>query len=281
MMRYVARVLLPLTLLFYIAYEAWLKLGHDSLCSAEGCRLAGELLKFDSIYLDFMGMASVSVIALLGFLSIKRRDMEVLFFIVLYSSIAFESVMIGYQVAVNPEPCLFCMGVYGGLLSIALLSNRGYFAYALPVIASIFLAFGDLAIAKNESLVQGDGIYLVHSERCPHCKRVKKYFADHGIEYRGLSVNSPTVRFLVKGLGIDEIPVMIKKEGGKMEIVRGDIPIIASFSSPAKSEEKSGDMLTVPTRVSDIYADPSEAGCSISPLESSSCSEDEGVPPLR
>jgi hypothetical protein len=99
--------------------------------------------------------------------------MEVLFFIVLYSSIAFESVMIGYQVAVNPEPCLFCMGVYGGLLSIALLSNRGYFAYALPVIASIFLAFGDLAIAKNESLIEGDGIYLVHSERCPHCKRVK------------------------------------------------------------------------------------------------------------
>ena len=83
-MKFISRVLLPLALLGYIGYETWLKLHHQSLCGAEGCQLAGELLRFPSIYLNYLGMAAVGAILLFGLLSLFKVAFEKLYFITLY-----------------------------------------------------------------------------------------------------------------------------------------------------------------------------------------------------
>ncbi len=61
-------------------------------------------------------MVGVSAILLAGMKSIKSELWDRLFFVMLYSAIAFESIMIAYQVLVNPEPCNFCMGVFGSII---------------------------------------------------------------------------------------------------------------------------------------------------------------------
>ena len=278
-MKFISRIFLPLLLLAYIGYETWLKLHHQSLCFATGCRLAGEILRFPDIYLNYMGLAAVGAILLFGVLSLINAAFEKLYFIALYAAIAFESIMIGYQILVNPEPCLFCLGVYGGLLLIAFASRAALFLYALPPILAIFFALSDLAIPRNQALVKGDGIYLIASEQCPHCKKVKNYFAEKGIAYKTLSVTDPSVRHLAKALGIGEIPVMIRRDGGKTVILYGDRPIIASFESaktPAVTETTA-----MPSAPSDLYNNPEEGGCSLSPLENSGCEEPTSEVKLR
>ena len=262
-MKIFSRILLPLLLLLYIGYETWLKLHHQSLCSATGCKLAGELLRFPSLYLNYMGMAAVGAILILGILSLKKAAFERLYFIALYTAVSFESIMIGYQIFANPEPCLFCLGVYGGLLLIALTSRPRWFLYALPAITAIFFALGDLAIPRNAVLIHGDGLYLIASEHCPHCKKVKAYFAKEKISYHKLPVSDPSVRHLAKALGIEEIPILIRREGLHSEILVGDRTIIDAFEKKgAASKPASAPM---PGSAEDLYAQPKAGGCSLSP----------------
>ncbi len=278
-MKFIGRVFLPLLLLIYIGYETWLKFHHESLCSATGCRLAGELLRFPSIYLNYLGMAAVGAILLFGLLSLFKPAFEKLYFITLYAAIAFESIMIGYQILVNPEPCLFCLGVYGGLLLIALLSRPRWFLYALPAIFALFFALSDLAIPRNAALITKDGLYLIASDHCPHCRKVKTYFAEKNISYTKLDVSDPSVRHLAKSLGIDEIPILLKREGGKTTILYGDQPIIASFQHSERSgTTESG---TLPVTAADLYANPDEGGCTLSPVENSGCEAPEPEIKLR
>ncbi len=268
-MKFISRVLLPILLLAYIGYETWLKLHHLSLCSATGCRLAGELLRFPSIYLNYMGMAAVGAILLFGLLSLFRPAFEKLYFIALYAAIAFESIMIGYQIFANPEPCLFCLGVYGGLLLIALASRPRWFLYTLPAIFALFFALGDLAIPKNQALVQGDGLYLIASDHCPHCRKVKEYFKEHKVNYRLLSVNDPSVRHLAKALGISEIPILIRREGVRTLILYGDRPIIDTFEAEAKARtEKASGSSKVPEEPNPSLSQapwtaPEPSGCAL------------------
>jgi len=236
---FIIRVVLPLLLIVYIAVETMLKLQHSSLCSSTGCKMAGELLKFDSIYLNIFGMVGALAIMISGWKSLKSPVWDRLFFVILYSAISFESIMIAFQFLVNPEPCKFCMGVFGSLIGIGILVNLNQFIYFLPVILAIFSALSMLSIPKNESLIKKDGIYLIHSQKCPHCKNVKEYFAEHNITYKGIASASSTVKFFANTLDIHQIPIALIKNGKEIKIIYGDKPIIKNFETKDKKEQNS------------------------------------------
>jgi glutaredoxin len=280
-MKLFSRVILPLLLLVYIAIETYAKLHKTSICGSEGCKLAGELLIFPSIYLNYMGGLAALGLLVLGFLSIKQEAFEKLFFVALYAAIGFETIMFAYQYYVNPEPCVFCAGVYGALLAIALLSRPRYLVYALPVIAALWMALGMLAIPKNHALIADDGAYLIHSETCPHCKKVKAYFAEHNITYHPIDVHDTNARALLKTLDIHSIPVLVIKQGDRTTVLKGDKPIIEHYqpltpsSVPETTASSSDD---IPLQAND------KEGCSLdhqldaTPGEESGCEQDAAVP---
>jgi glutaredoxin/uncharacterized membrane protein len=241
-MRVFVRVVLPLLLAIYIGVETVLKLQHSSLCSSTGCKMAGELLKFNSIYLNIFGFIGVLAILFVGWRSLKNPVWEKLFFVIAYSAVAFETIMIAFQIFVNPEPCKFCMGVWSGLLAIAILAKPKQFVYFLPILLAIFSALSMLNIPKNEHLVSKDGVYLIHSNRCPHCKKVKKYFKEHNITYRGIETPSTTARFFANTLNIHQIPIALIKKAREIRVIYGDEPIIEYFeaknSNKTQKEEK-------------------------------------------
>ena len=266
--RKISAIIMPLVLIGYVGSETWLKLHHSSLCSATGCKMAGELLRFNGIYLDFLGIIAGLAMFVTALLWLKHELFKPLFFVTLFSAIAFETVMIGFQAFSNPQMCHFCLGVYGLLLLTAFLTNIDYFVYALAPITAIFIALSTLSIPQNIPMVKNDGIYLIHSNKCPHCKKVKRYFAEHNISYYPISVTNPNARSLATTLNIREIPIAIIKKGQKIEILRGDRDIIEKFShKESKTEEKN----SAPLKETDLYSNPDEGGCSISPFEESSC----------
>jgi glutaredoxin len=269
-MKLFSRVILPILLIIYIAVETYAKLNNTSICGTTGCELAGELLRFDSLYLNYFGAAGAVAVMLFGWLSLKQKTFEKLFYITLYAAIAFESIMIAFQVLANPEPCIFCMGVYSGLLAIALFANWKYLLFAMPMILALFLSMGSLSIPKNQALISSDGNYLIHSESCPHCKKVKEYFAQEKIEYSPISIVDPSGRSLLKSLGYKQIPVLIVKKDNHIQIFKGDHDIMDHFkpntSTSSSTQESSSINLS--------GANNDSGGCEASIFKAPSCEED-------
>jgi arsenate reductase-like glutaredoxin family protein len=279
-----SRVFLPFLLLAYIATETYMKLQNTSLCGEVGCKLAGELLRFNPLYLNYLGMGAVFTLLVLGYFSLKSKILERLFFIVLYSAIAFETTIIGYQFIANPEPCVFCLGIYSSLLLIAALSHFKRFAAVLAVTLSIFFGLNTLAISKNKAYTVNDGLYLIQSASCGHCKKVKKYFKENDINYTPISVNEVSARSFLKFVNISSIPVAVIKNSTGIRLINGDKDIIAHFDKQQLPQEKSIEMpQALPTTQSsalglpsDIFSATSEPGCAITITETPAC-EDENT----
>ena len=267
----ISAIIMPAILIAYVGAETWMKLHHTSLCEATGCKMAATLLNFDGIYLDFLGITAGMLMLVTAILWAKHEVFKPLFFVALYSAIAFESVMIAYQAFANPQMCKFCLGVYSLLLITAFLTERRFLLYALPAIIAIFAALSTLSIPKNMPLITQDGIYLIHSQTCPHCKKVKAFFKDENISYNPILISNPNSKVLATTLGITQIPIAVIKKDNKIEILRGDRDIINHFKKP-KAEEKATENNTDTTKLN-IYSNPDEGGCSISPFEQSSCQE--------
>jgi glutaredoxin len=268
----------------YIAIETYLKLQHTSLCGEVGCALAGELLRFDHIYLNYFGLAGVLSLIISGYLSLKSRVFETLFFILLYAGIAFETTIIGYQFIANPEPCLFCLSVFSSLLLIALFSQVRHFAVVLATVLFIFIGLNTLTIPQNRSFVTAPGLYLIQSERCSHCKKVKAYFAENHIAYTPISSKETNARGFLKFVDIGTIPVLILKEASNMTILKGDSKIIAYFDAQNKEVESEDVVDPMPVQSStlglssDFLGAGGDAGCALTITETPSCTETNATP---
>lgn len=278
-MRFFSRVFLPFLLFVYIGIETYLRLQHTSLCGEVGCALAGELLKFDHIYLNYFGLAGVLSLIITGYRSLKSSFFETLFFIMLYAGIAFETTIIGYQFIANPEPCLFCLSVFSSLLVIALFSQMKHFAVVLATVLFIFLGLNTLTIPKNRSFVTAPGLYLIQSETCSHCKKVKKYFAEHQIAYTPIDSKEINARGFLKFVDIDTIPVLIIKEASSMTILKGDRKIIANFNAQSKEEVVSTPVQSSTLELSsDFLGAGGDAGCALTITDTPSCADDNATP---
>ncbi|HHD78052.1 MAG TPA: hypothetical protein ENK98_00170 [Epsilonproteobacteria bacterium] len=285
-MRFIARVFLPLLLLAYIGTETYLKLQHTSLCGEVGCKLAGELLNFDAIYLNYVGIGGVFILMILGFLSLKSKFYEVLFFIGLYGAVAFEATIISYQFVANPEPCIFCLGVISSLLLIALFSQPKHFGITLATVVAIFVGMHTLGVSKNKNFMVESGTYLIHSESCPHCKKVKAYLAEHHIDYTPISTKEASARNFLKFAGITSIPVLIEKEKLERKLIVGDKKIIAHFEAleapksnidvvqKAPAQSSSLDLGNAGISSDFLSAGGDDEGCAITIAETPSCEEE-------
>ena len=284
-MRIFSRVFLPFLLLVYIGVETYLKLQHTSLCGEVGCKLAGELLKFNPIYLNYFGFISVLALFFLGYRSLKSTFFETLFFMVLYAAIAFEATILSYQFIVNPEACLFCLGIFSSLLLIALFNHLKNFTVVIVVVLSILLGLSTLAIPQNRSFITTPGLYLIQSDTCSHCKKVKAYFAKQQIDYTAIPAQDVNARGFLKFVDIASIPVLVIKEASGMTLLKGDKKIIAHFETQMQEEVLPPEEVAAPTQSSsvlglspDFLGAGQDAGCAITITETPSCEENSSIP---
>jgi glutaredoxin len=233
-MKKVSFIYLPLLFFIYVTAEAVLKLFHSSLCESTGCLLADSLLKFDSIYLNFIGVADALIILLLGILSFNKKVSEKLFFLVLVISLLFETIMLGYQYFASPQMCKFCMGVYTFLFVISLLSLRKYFLMVVPAVIALITALSFLAIPKSQAFVVSNGNYLIQSPTCPHCKKVKGYLKEQHIDFTKINIADIEARNFATFLNFKTIPILLIKDGKNIQIINGDKNIIDYFENKKK-----------------------------------------------
>ena len=270
-MRAKLKTILPLLLAIYITVDTILKANNIELCSSTGCELAGDLLKFDSLYLNYLGIFGALVLVVLSF--VKSEVAAKLYTIAIASMVAFESFLIASQLNLNPELCKFCLGVYAFLLLILLNNNFRVFGYMIPIVASIFVAFSILAIPKNKTLVKANGLYLIASKTCPHCKKTKAFLDKNGIKYSVIKSQNTNAFYLAKSLNIHKIPIAIEKKDDSIKILVGDKKIIEYFSKTKKAEPK---IEATQNNFQPKLNLGGDEGCSYSPIQEPSCESENG-----
>lgn len=287
-MRFFSRVFLPFLLLGYIALETYLKTQNTSLCGQVGCALAGELLKFDPIYLHYFGLVAVFILLILGARSLKSIFFETLYFMVLYAGIAFEATILGYQFLSNPVPCTFCLGVFSSLLLIALFSHPKNFLVIFASILALYIALNTLAIPKNKAYATLNGNYLIQSDTCSHCKKVKAYFKANNINYTPIQAKEVNARAFLKFVDIKSIPVLIMKEKSSITLLKGDQNIIAHFetkkepihivesSQNTAQESIQSDSMSLSSDF--LSAGGDAGGCELTIVEEVACDDNKTIP---
>jgi glutaredoxin len=278
MMKKLSYVYLPLLFLIYLVVETVLKLNHSSLCHSKGCELAGGLLNIPAIELNYLGIAGAVLLLILGYLTYIRAFSKRYFFILLSSMIVFETIMIGYQYFASPMLCKFCLGVYGSLLTIAIFTMRERFFFLLPAIVAPLTALYLLAIPMSKSFITDNGNYLIQSQTCPHCKKVKEFLKSKNIEFKKLDAKSIEARNFIKYMAYKTIPVLIVKDGRDIKIINGDEDIIRYFETPKKEsreDKDSSNSSTSTTAPVDLLSGAGDSsGCGIELLEEKSCDKD-------
>jgi glutaredoxin len=262
LMKFFSYILLPLLFLSYLIIETYLKINHSSLCHTKGCELAGTLLRFDSIYLNYMGIASAILILIFGILVIYQKNtlFKKIFFTILLTSLLFETIMIGFQFFVLPEFCKFCMGVYGFLFLILLFTAKEYMVLVLPLVGGVFIALAILTIPKQLTAIHSDGTYLIQSSSCKHCKKVKKYMHQHDISFIKIDAEKIESINFIKFMGYKTIPILLIKDGFQLHVMNGDSNIIQYYENKQKVN-KDIDRVSKPSSLLDSIQN--EDGCGV------------------
>ena len=242
----------------------------DKAAEPTGCELAGALLNFDAIYLNYLGIFAALTILILGVLSYKKVIPEILFFVVLVSSLLFETIMLGYQYLVSPAMCTFCMGIYAFLVLTLLLASRKYFLMVVPAVLAVLVALSFLAIPVAKPFVQKDGTYLLQSESCPHCKKVKKYMNENNIDFTKINIEDIEAQHFATFLNFKSIPILITKEGKHIKIINGDKNIIDSYETITTDEIVIEESVSINTSFNVVE----EEGCGFASLHTIATEEE-------
>jgi len=227
-------------------------------------------------------MATALVLVVLGWLSYKEMLSRKLFYMVLFAALFFETLLLGYQYFVSPEMCKFCMGVYGFLFTITILSTpKRYLLMVLPAIASVLIALSFLNLPKSKAFVVNDGNYLIQSVTCPHCKKVKEYMAKEGISFEKIDIEGVEAQNFATFMNFNTIPILLIKDGKNVQIINGDKDIIKFFDNKFGNEaevvvvEESVSITATSESSALFQAAKDEEGCGFAPLEKveSDCSK--------
>ena len=276
-MKKLSFIFLPILFLLYNSVETYLKLNHSTLCESTGCKLADSLLRFDSIYLNYVGILAAVGILLFGILSYKKVIHENLFFIVVGASLLFETIMLGYQYFASPEMCKFCMGVYAFLATIMLIGSRKYFAVLALGVTSMVMSLSFLAIPMSQPVITKDGTYLLQSKSCPHCKKVKAYMKENHIEFTPIDIENIEAQQFATFMNFKTIPILVTKDGKNIKIINGDENIIDSY----KAKENGGIIIEESVTINSTFDAVDEEGCGFASLNTITEKESDCTTPTK
>ncbi|MEM3335616.1 MAG: hypothetical protein QXY47_06245 [Thermoplasmata archaeon] len=209
--------------------EFFYSLQGKSLCPTDGCLIVGSFARDDkALYL--MGMIFFgSIIALLSFKKYFSYA-NLLIDILLMLGIAVEGYLVGFQVFVIQDYCLFCLTVAGIIFSLALIKiilkknivvSVGFAVFIL-IFASVWFINPGLKSVPESQYV------LIYSENCPHCHKVIDFCKDKNIPVELVKVND--IKGFCKTANINTVPVLVCNCPDKKTILKGESNIINYFS---------------------------------------------------
>jgi len=248
-------VYLSLLGVIFIALEWWMLLQGKSLCQETGCKLAITFARDETLLL-VVGLIFFTLLVFLfafapsritpysfsayTFLRIRARTHLRIIDIILFSVLAVEGYLVGFQLFVLNELCSFCLGVFGIICFIIIAYTFAYkrfylilagvliwtavlFTTYLVSVPVVGMNLEDIASAHYVRGTPQAKWFLFIKENCPHCKKTLNYLRHRFEGDIDLYICSAKKCYLfLRSLGIEEVPVLLIDEKGRKEILIGD-----------------------------------------------------------
>jgi hypothetical protein len=195
----------------YLLVEAGLHLFGRSVCVSDGCGLVARIARFGDLSTILIGFMALGFLALSSGLNLRRQSglLDSVINLALIAALAAEGFFVGYQIFWLPDVCLFCLSVFGLILTLGLLRwvagwkevAAGFASFALV------LCFVGLVLAPQGTALPSDKkMILFYSEDCRHCSEIKEEISKSKFDVTPVLVREYTPT--LKNLGIDSVPTL-------------------------------------------------------------------------
>jgi hypothetical protein len=184
-----------------------------SICLTTGCRLAAQTVRFGEISILATGFLMFASLAALSAVSLRFTNpiYERLINILVITSLACEGFFMGYLTFRLYAVCVFCVIVFGFLITLGTLRliAREYEVIAgFAVLAAVFTLFYLVQpVGITATLPENGRFFLFYSKDCKYCDETKTQLEKEKIPVIYLEANA--YRGLLKGLGIEHVPTLV------------------------------------------------------------------------
>ncbi len=211
--------LLYLTGFLLVLAETIMHFYGKSLCTTEGCKIVESFVKGGDLVLLITGLALFGV---LTFISLVRANslIEHIHSGILITALSVEGYLVGFQLFIIKELCIFCLTVFGILFISSvfrLFKKHHAMAYAFIGFVSVFLTI--YLVNPGINLIPSSQYVLVYSQGCPHCEEVIQFCKAHSISVK--TQDAKEVAGILKTLKIEHVPVLFCDEGATKKFIVG------------------------------------------------------------
>jgi hypothetical protein len=196
----------------FILMEMILRSFGRSICANAGCTVVAHSARFGEISILLVGFLTFSVLIVFAIMSryFYKPVSEKYINFTLVVSLACEGFFTGYQAFRVYTPCIFCLIVFGALVTLGLLrllSREQEVIVGFAAMAAVFSLF--YLILPAESMVtipNREQLVLFYSKECKYCEQVMKELEESRMPADHVLVTG--YAGFLKSMGIEHVPTL-------------------------------------------------------------------------
>jgi uncharacterized membrane protein len=230
----------------------------DGLCFSNGCRIVDSLTTVPPLAFNLMGLLFFQAIFWGVWLDRRRAGrFTPAVKILLLAGMASEGVLVSFQYYITEIFCAYCLVILACIVLLNITFGFRQMASGLLIFAAVLMAFSSLQFynplsQSEESTLEkgtygmrhasgaGPELFLFFSSSCLHCENIIETLKRRNactirfqpvdeirdLDFPGLQ-KAPDSSFavnrkLLKSLGLEEVPVLLAKDAGGIQILKGE-----------------------------------------------------------
>jgi uncharacterized membrane protein len=200
-----------------------------SICFSEGCKMTAQYARFGDMSILLIGFAIFSSLMTLAYLDRKteRPGIERLINLILIVALTGEGFFMGYLAFRIHTVCIFCVIVFGFMVTLGVLralSGEYDVLAGFATLAAVFVMhYVILPAGVTVDLPAKDRLLLFYSKDCRHCAEIIRELEEKKIPVAHLPV-SQYGQYL-KSVGIDSIPTLMVNDPNEKVFLTGESAI--------------------------------------------------------
>ena len=216
-----------------------------SICANAGCKVVAHSARFGDISILLVGFFTFSLLIAFAIMSryFYKPASEKYINFTLIVSLACEGFFTGYQAFRVYMPCIFCLIVFGFLVTLGLLrllSREQEVIVGFVAMAAVFSLFYLILPAESMVIIPDhEQLVLFYSKECKYCAQVMKDLEESKIPADHVLVTGYAV--ILKSMGIEHVPTLYVNNRNEKIFLTGKDEIeryLASRATAIKASNK-------------------------------------------
>jgi hypothetical protein len=224
----------------FVLAELVLQFFGRSICSAVGCSIAMQATRFGEAPFLIIGLATFSVLAL--FSARPRAVQEPFINLVLIASLASEGFFIGYQAFGIHAWCVFCLIVFGLVVTLGALrllaGEKAMIAGFLALVAVFSIQYLALPAEVTVNFPENERLVLFYSKDCKHCSEIMSDLKKSNLAVKHVDVNGYIG--LLKSIGVEKVPTLLVNDPYQKIFLTGTEAIRRYLSACTQAKQADG-----------------------------------------